>query len=123
MTTVPAELEQAVAHPETQVAARTELFPLGLCGPLKSVGDIRNKGGGVTLKKNPSFELATPSFGSGPACRQQPGATFKRNNKAGKFYALRWALADTKKLIIYSDLVYYKGKTCPSRMELREPQG
>lgn len=39
------------------------------------------------------------------ACCQQPGATLQRNNMARKFYGLRRALADTKKLIIYSDLL------------------
>lgn len=98
------------------MTARTELFPLMLHGLIKSVGDFRNKGRGVALEKNTFFELAIPSFGSGPACRQQPGATFKCNNMAEKFYGLCWAPADKKKLIIYSNLVYYKGKTCPSQM-------
>lgn len=101
-------------YPEPRVTSRTELFPLQLHGFIKSVGDFRNEG--VALEENTSFELATPSFGSGPARRQQPGATFKSDNMARKFYGLCRAPADTKKLIIYSNLVYYKGKTCPSWM-------
>lgn len=100
------------------MTAGTKLFPPRLRGLLKSMGDIRNKVGDVTLEINTSFELATPSFGSGPARYQQPGATFQCNNRGRKFDGLCRAPVDTKKLIIYSNLVYYKGKTYPSRMQL-----
>jgi len=103
-------------NPEPGAAARTELFPLRLHGPLKSVSDSQNKGGGVTLEPNASFELAAPSSGSGPAHCQQPGATFKCSNTARKFYGLCRAPVGTKQLIIYSNLVYDKGKTRPSWM-------
>lgn len=37
-------------YPEPRETARPELFPLRLHGPLQPVGDIRNKGGSVTLE-------------------------------------------------------------------------
>lgn len=63
-----------------------------------------------------SFDLATLSFVSGPARCQQPGATFKHNNMVRTLYGLCRALVDSKEVIIYSNLMYYEGKTCPSWM-------
>lgn len=68
------------------------------------VADFGDKDGGM-LENNTSFELATSPPRPRAACCQQPGATLQRNNMARKFYGLRRALADTKKLIIYSDLL------------------
>lgn len=95
------------------MTARTELFPLRLRGLVQSAGDFKNRMGMSHWRKNTSSQLATPSFGSGPARCQQAGATIKCNNTARKFYGLCRALVDTKKPIIYSDLVCYKGKPCP----------
>lgn len=57
------------------------------------------------MENNASFELATSPLGSLLPAARCHAVVVQRNNMARKFYGLRRALADTKKLIIYSDLL------------------